>query len=97
MIEVQATKVGYYGLKRKAEGEIFHIKSEKEFSSRWMMKRAEVPHDAHASKKAAPHHAKAKVKGKASKAKAGHAEPEMEEVGDEQSDEQEPSGDAEVI
>lgn len=35
-MQVRATKLGYYDLKRKKEGEVFVIKSEKHFSKEWM-------------------------------------------------------------
>lgn len=44
-MQVRATKLGYYNLKRKKEGEVFSIKSEKEFSKSWM-----EPVDGHAPK-----------------------------------------------
>ena len=35
-MRVQATAPGYYDLKRRKEGDEFTIKSEKEFSDKWM-------------------------------------------------------------
>lgn len=36
MIQVRATKLGYYGHIRRREGALFTITSEKDFSPRWM-------------------------------------------------------------
>lgn len=38
MIKVRATQLGYYGLKRRREGDIFFIKNEAQFSKKWMVK-----------------------------------------------------------
>lgn len=35
---VVATRLGYYGIKRYREGDVFKIKDEKAFSSKWMKK-----------------------------------------------------------
>lgn len=35
-MKVKATRKGYYGLRRRAEGEEFHIE-EKHFSEKWMV------------------------------------------------------------
>lgn len=35
---VKATRLGYYGIKRRKEGAVFRIKSENEFSEKWMEK-----------------------------------------------------------
>jgi hypothetical protein len=37
-MKVIAIKLGYYGNKRRREGESFFIKSEKDFSPNWMKK-----------------------------------------------------------
>ena len=37
-MKVKATRMGYYGHKRRKEGEVFNIKSEKFFSKNWMVK-----------------------------------------------------------
>lgn len=37
-MRVKATKLGYYNLKRRKEGAEFAIKSNEEFSPRWMEK-----------------------------------------------------------
>lgn len=37
-MKVKATKTGYYNLKRRYEGQVFELKDEKLFSSRWMEK-----------------------------------------------------------
>jgi hypothetical protein len=37
-MKVRATQMGYYDLKRRREGDVFEIKTEKEFSSKWMEK-----------------------------------------------------------
>ena len=36
-MKVKAKELGYYGDKRRKEGAIFHIKSEKFFSEKWMI------------------------------------------------------------
>ena len=37
-MKVRATQMGYYDLKRRREGDVFEIKTEKEFSKKWMEK-----------------------------------------------------------
>lgn len=37
-IRVQATAKGYYGHRRRKEGDVFEIESEQEFSEKWMRK-----------------------------------------------------------
>jgi hypothetical protein len=37
-MRVKAIQLGYYGDKKRREGEEFEIDSEKEFSKRWMIK-----------------------------------------------------------
>lgn len=37
-ITVKATQLGYYGMSRRHEGDIFEIQDEKEFSKKWMKK-----------------------------------------------------------
>lgn len=37
-MRVKAIKVGYYGIQQRAIGDIFTLKSEKDFSERWMVK-----------------------------------------------------------
>lgn len=57
-MKVEATKVGYYGLKRRREKEEFDIDSDKEFSAKWMKKVGSLasPHAADAD---TPHETKA--------------------------------------
>lgn len=38
-MRVRATKLGYYGLRRRHEGEIFRLKDPKDFSENWMTKK----------------------------------------------------------
>lgn len=45
-MQVKATRVGYYGEKRRLEGEVFSLAKKEEFSESWMKKTKE---DAHAS------------------------------------------------
>lgn len=42
MFEVVATKMGYFNDRRMREGQHFMIKSEKQFSSKWMKKVEEL-------------------------------------------------------
>ena len=35
-MRVRATKLGYYGLVRRKEGDVFDIESDKDFSKNWM-------------------------------------------------------------
>jgi hypothetical protein len=42
MIKVQATRLGYYGNRRRKEGMVFHVE-EKHFSSNWMKRLDEAP------------------------------------------------------
>jgi len=35
-MKVRAIKLGYHGIKRRRPGDVFDIKSEKEFSPNWM-------------------------------------------------------------
>lgn len=35
---VKAIRMGFYDMRRRKEGQVFHIKSEKEFSKVWMKK-----------------------------------------------------------
>jgi hypothetical protein len=37
-IKVKAMQLGYYGHRRRREGDVFEIESENEFSKRWMKK-----------------------------------------------------------
>jgi len=37
-MEVKATRLGYYGLRRRRPGETFTIADEKDFSNKWMEK-----------------------------------------------------------
>lgn len=37
-MKVRAIRLGYYGLIRRREGDVFDIKGENEFSHRWMEK-----------------------------------------------------------
>lgn len=37
-MKVRAKKLGYYGLRRRQEGEVFELKDEKFFSETWMEK-----------------------------------------------------------
>lgn len=37
-MKVRATRLGYYDLRRRKIGEVFDIKSEKQFSENWMEK-----------------------------------------------------------
>lgn len=108
MIKVRALKAGYYGLKRKSEGELFFIKAEKDFSKNWMEKvgareAVEEESDSHSHAKhrlkgdgKVGHHAKKHHKGKG---KHHEADVQGEEGGEEaeHSEEQEPSGNADVI
>lgn len=41
-MQVRATKLGYYDLKRKKEGEVFVIKDASHFSDKWMESLAEA-------------------------------------------------------
>lgn len=94
MIKVKATKLGYYDLKRRKEGDVFMVE-EKAFSYNWMQKMGSQPsyeEDDEAPRgrvqpskmKKGNHH-----KGK----KSSHVEPEAEQ----QSDDEQSSGNAEVI
>jgi len=35
-VKVKSGRTGYFGLKRRREGEIFDIETEREFSDKWM-------------------------------------------------------------
>ena len=64
-MKVKATKLGYYGDRRRREGDVFFIKSEEELSQKWMEvleEKAEPP-----KKKKAKAKAKAKPKVEESK------------------------------
>lgn len=51
-MQVRAKELGYYGHMRRRPGTVFNIKSEKEFSIRWMEKiGSQEPAKAPASKK----------------------------------------------
>lgn len=41
-MKVRATQLGYYGYARRRVGDIFDIKTEKEFSKKWMEKLDDV-------------------------------------------------------
>lgn len=73
-MQVKATKLGYYGLKRKKPGEVFFLKGDKEFSPKWMEK-IEVDADDDGDE-ASVRHGK---KGHHKKAKAKHDDAEASE------------------
>jgi len=47
-VKVKAKRLGFYGNKRRREGDSFFLKSDKDFSDKWMVKESK------ASKKPAP-------------------------------------------
>lgn len=58
-MKVKAKKLGYYGNKRRREDQVFHIKSEKDFSEVWMKKLDSESSSPAKKKKKAPSKAKA--------------------------------------